>query len=168
MVQSNTRKGESPGPVGVAIMTLSDVDSGPAVEAGDMVRQVIKDHGHSVVRAGKVACEHQEVQRVLREAIEDRTVDSVILVGGTGLGRRDVALEAVEPFEEKVLPGFGEMLRLIDQRRQGMDSLRTRATAFVSEGKVVFCVPGSPHIAKLAAENLIAPELVKVLSEARS
>lgn len=148
-------------------MTVSDASAEACGTPADAVKDTLRSFGHVVVREDKVGCDPHEVQRVLREAIEDREVDAIILVGGTGLSKREITLEAVEPFQEKALLGFGEMLSRVSSEESGTPSMRVRAGAFVSEGKVVFCLPGSERLAGLATSRLIGPELSQVLSEAR-
>jgi molybdenum cofactor biosynthesis protein B len=43
----------------------------------------------------------------------------------------------------------------------------SRASAFVTEGKIVFCLPGSEKAVRLAVEKLIAPELGHMVWEAQ-
>ena len=90
-----------------------------------------------------------------------------MVCGGTGVSKSDVTIEAVEPLMEKALPGFGELLRLLSYRRVGAAAMLTRASAGVARGKAIFCVPGSPDAARLAAEELIAPEAPHVVKHAR-
>lgn len=154
-------------PVRVAVVVVSDEVVGSSDASGDAVRSLLTEFGHVVVREGRVCQEQQEVQRVLREAIEGQDVDSIILIGGTGLSKKDVTLEAAEPFQEKLLPGFSELLRQITFEEAGATSLCLRSAAFVSEGKIVFCIPGSEQVARVATGRLIAPELGRLLSECR-
>jgi molybdenum cofactor biosynthesis protein B len=92
--------------------------------------------------------------------------DAVIIAGGTGVARRDVTIETVEPMFDKTLPGFGEMLRRIGHEKVGTAALLTRTTAGVIKGVPVFCLPGAPNAVKIAM-SLILPEIGHVVKHAR-
>lgn len=84
--------------------------------------------------------------------------DIIISSGGTGLSPSDVTIEAVNPFFEKEIPGFGELFRYKSLAQVGNSVMLTRAVSGVARGKVIFCLPGSPNAVKLAME-LILPEM---------
>ncbi|MGQ9588235.1 MAG: MogA/MoaB family molybdenum cofactor biosynthesis protein, partial [Thermoplasmata archaeon] len=107
----------------------------------------------------------QEIQRALRELVEDPEVQAVIMNGGTGLAERDVTLEAVSHFKEKDIPGFGELFRMLSFQEIGSAAMMSRAAGFVTEGKVVFCLPGSEKAVRLATSELIGPELGHIVWE---
>jgi molybdenum cofactor biosynthesis protein B len=88
--------------------------------------------------------------------------DVIISTGGTGISPNDVTIEAVTPFIEKEMSGFGELFRLKSIDQIGNSVMLTRAIAGVARGKVIFCLPGSPNAVKLALE-LILPEMGHIL-----
>jgi molybdenum cofactor biosynthesis protein B len=88
--------------------------------------------------------------------------DVIISSGGTGLSPADITIEAVTPFIEKEMPGFGELFRSKSIEQIGNSVMLTRALAGVARGKVIFCLPGSPNAVKLAIE-LILPEMGHIL-----
>jgi molybdenum cofactor synthesis domain len=94
--------------------------------------------------------------------------DAAILCGGTGLTASDVTIEAITPMLEKVIPGFGELFRIMSYEEIGTASVLSRAMAGVVEGKAVFCIPGSPNAAKLAVSKIIVPELGHIISHVRT
>ena len=102
----------------------------------------------------------------MRDFIEDSSVQAIIVNGGTGVAKADVTLEAVAHFEEKQLPGFGELFRTLSHQEIGSAAMMSRASAFVSEGKPVFCIPGSEKAVRLAVTKLIEPELGHLVWEA--
>jgi len=151
---------------GVAVVSVSDVTAGWEAPPGSAVEEALVYSGHAITRRASVKRDHNEVQRALREAIEDPEVQVIVIVGGTGLAKDDITLEAVESFEEKPLPGFGEALRRLPEAGTGPESCLLRGAAFVSEGKLVFCLPGSDDLARSAAEHLIGPVLEGAVKEA--
>jgi molybdenum cofactor biosynthesis protein B len=60
---------------------------------------------------------------------------------------------------EKVLPGFGELFRMLSFQEVGAAAMLSRATAGTYRGKVVFSTPGSPNAVQVAVEKLILPEI---------
>jgi molybdenum cofactor biosynthesis protein B len=92
--------------------------------------------------------------------------DVIISSGGTGLSPTDVTIEAVTPFIEKDMPGFGELFRLKSIEQVGNSIMLTRAIAGIARGKVIFCLPGSPNAVKLALE-LILPEIGHILKHVK-
>ena len=88
-------------------------------------------------------------------AIEAATGDGVRLVvttGGTGIAARDVTPEATLRVCEKVIPGFGELMRAVSLTRTAMAPL-SRAQAAIRGTALIVNLPGSESGAR---ENLQA------------
>jgi molybdenum cofactor biosynthesis protein B len=90
----------------------------------------------------------------------------VVFTGGTGVAPRDVTPETVEPLLERVIPGFGELFRMLSWQEVGSAALLSRALAGIAAGRVVFVLPGSRAAVELALEKLILPELGHLAAEA--
>jgi molybdenum cofactor biosynthesis protein B len=149
-----------------AVITVSDTRTKETDGSGAAITESLKSHGHDVKRYSIVKDDIPIIQKALREAMEDKSVQAVILNGGTGVTSRDSTIEAIEDFKEKELPGFGELFRSLSYQEIGAAAMLSRAVAFVSEGKIVFALPGSTAAVKLATEKLIAGELGHIISEA--
>ncbi len=80
-------------------------------------------------------------------------VQLVLVSGGTGLGRRDVTPEAIEPLLDRRLPGVEEALRSYGQARNPMAML-SRSVAGVVGSTLVVCLPGSPRACEEAMAAL--------------
>ena len=160
-------KSRAPKSVSVAIITVSDTRTEEDDYSGKSIGEILERAGHKLVRRVIVKDEMSQIQGVLRELIEDEGIQAIILNGGTGISTRDLTLEAVSTFEEKVMPGFGELFRALSYQEIGSAAMMSRAAAFVTERKVVFCVPGSEKAVRLATEKLIAPELAHAVWEAQ-
>ena len=159
-------RSKAPKSVSFAVITVSDTRTEADDLSGKAITQLMERAGHNPVRKAIVRDDIPEIQRVLRESIEDSRIQAIIINGGTGVAKRDVTLEAVSHFEEKPLPGFGELFRTLSFQEIGSAAMMSRAAAFVSEGKIVFCLPGSEKAVRLATERLIAPELGHLVWEA--
>jgi molybdenum cofactor biosynthesis protein B len=150
----------------VAVITVSDTRTDKDDTSGDAIIALASAAGHRVVRKAIVKDDVHEIQRTLRELIEDKGVQVVVMNGGTGVTKRDVTIEAVSHFEEKPIPGFGELFRALSYQEVGSAAMLSRAAAFVSGGKVVFCLPGSERAVRLGVSKLVLPELGHVVWEA--
>ncbi|MCJ7464660.1 MAG: MogA/MoaB family molybdenum cofactor biosynthesis protein [Thermoplasmata archaeon] len=160
-------KSKAPKSVNLAIITVSDTRTEADDSSGMAIADIMARAGHIIVRRAIVKDEVEEIQKALRELIEDTGVQAVVINGGTGIARRDVTLEAITPFQEKSIPGFGELFRVLSFNQVGSAAMMSRASAFVTEGKIVFCLPGSEKAVRLAVEKLIAPELGHMVWEAQ-
>jgi len=143
--------------------------SGHAVdESGDLILGALSRSGHHVAFRVLVSDDEARIADAIGNALNRADVDAIITCGGTGIGSQDVSIETATHFFRKELPGFGELLRRLSFDEIKSASLLTRATAGVSkEGKIIFCLPGSPHAAKLALNEIIIPEIGHIVKSAR-
>jgi molybdopterin adenylyltransferase len=95
-----------------------------------------------------------------------KTANCIIFNGGTGLTHDDCTIEAIIPLLEKKIDGFGELFRMKSIQQIGTASMLSRAVAGISNGKAVFCIPGSTPAVTLATKELIIPEIAHILSHA--
>jgi len=159
-------RSKAPKSVTFAVLTVSSTRVDADDYSGKAIIELLTSAGHKLARKIIVKDNIEEVQKALREFIEDGSVQAVVVNGGTGVAKTDVTLEAVAHFEEKQLPGFGELFRVLSHQEIGSAAMMSRASAFVSEGKPVFCIPGSEKAVRLAVTKLIAPELGHLVWEA--
>lgn len=166
LTEVDTRVNKGPESVGVTVVIVSDTATDRDTASGLAICESLSRAGHRVMGRTVVKHDVQAIRAVLRELVETREVQAVVIIGGTGLCRREATLEAVEPFQEKTIPGFGELLRMHSYTELGSVAMTLRATAFASEGKVVFCLPDLEPAARLAVDRLIAPDLGRLVREA--
>jgi molybdopterin adenylyltransferase len=146
-------------PINIAVLTVSDTRGPEDDTSGDILVQRVKAAGHSL--AGR-ALEKDEVPRIvsrLNDWIDDRSVDCIIITGGTGLTGRDVTPEALERVKEKDIPGFGELFRWISYGTIGTSTIQSRACAVVARGTYVFALPGSNGAVKDGWDGILAEQL---------
>jgi molybdopterin adenylyltransferase len=67
----------------------------------------------------------------------------VVTTGGTGPARRDVTPEATEAVCQKMLPGFGELMRAVSLKAVPT-AILSRQTAGVRGSSLVLNLPGKP------------------------
>jgi molybdenum cofactor biosynthesis protein B len=158
---------KAPKKVRLAIITVSDTRTEEDDLSGLAIKSLAEGAGHVVAKKAIVKDDVKQIQKTLREIIEQPALDAVVISGGTGISGRDVTLEAVEDFREKSLPGFGELFRMLSYDEIKSAAMMSRAEAFVTEGKIVFCLPGSEKAVRLAMTKLIIPELGHIVWEIR-
>ncbi len=152
-------KGKAPVSVQCLVITCSDTRTPETDASGQLIMQMLKDAGHTVVAYYIVKDEPGQILFRINQGISHGMAQAIIVNGGTGISRRDSTFEAVDRMLEKRLDGFGEIFRYLTYREIGSAAIMSRATAGVVKGRVVFSIPGSEHAVKLAMESLILPEL---------
>jgi len=135
--------------------------------SGDLIENLLRSNGHDVTSRLIIPDDREAIEKAVNVRLASVDVDAIIISGGTGISTTDVTIETVKPLLEKELEGFGEILRRISYDEIGSAAVMTRATAGVSEGKAIFCVPGSPHAVQVAVEKLILKETGHILRHAR-
>lgn len=158
-------KARAPRSVGCFVLTISDSKTPETDTSGALIRELLEKAGHVVVGAAIVKDEPSEVQSIIRSQSADPRVQAVIMTGGTGITSRDATFEAVEALLDKRLTGFGELFRLLSYQEIGSAAMLSRAQAGVSEGRIIFSLPGSPNACRLALQKLIIPELGHLVRE---
>jgi molybdopterin adenylyltransferase len=134
-------------------------------ESGDAADLLIRNSGHAVSGRRLVPDSKPMIEKEVRDFLKGKD-DVLLLTGGTGAAKADVTIEVARPFFEKELDGFGELLRRVSYDEIGAAAFLTRATAGVSKGKLILCLPGSPGAVTTAMKTTIA-ELPHVLYVAR-
>ena len=163
---SHHHRKQAPARVPTAVITVSDTRTPETDTGGDRVVECLEGAGHPVVCREIVADEPSQIQALLARVLEQADLGAVILTGGTGVAPRDQTPEAVEPLLDRVVPGFGELFRMLSYEEIGAAALLSRALAGLVGGRVVFVIPGSRGAVRLAMEKLILPEIGHLAGEA--
>jgi len=151
------------GPVPVAVVTVSDTRTPETDTNGAWLRERVEAAGHVLAGYRVVRDEPEEVAAALDEMAAVARV--VLFNGGTGISPRDTTYDVLAARLEKVLPGFGELFRMLSWEQVGAAAMLSRATAGTYRGRVVVSTPGSPAAVRLAWERLIEPELAHLAWE---
>ena len=150
-------------PVAIALLTVSDTRTAENDTSGDILAERINGAGHHLAAR---AIEKDDALRIaarLNNWIDDRSVDAVVITGGTGLTGRDVTPEALERVKEtggaRDIPGFGELFRWLSFKSIGTSTVQSRACAIVARGTYIFALPGSNGAVKDGWDRILAEQL---------
>ena len=92
--------------------------------------------------------------------------DVVITSGGTGCGKKDVTIDAVNGLINRKLEGFGELFRLLSFGEIGASAMMSRAMLGITkDSKIICALPGSPNAVSMALNKLLLPELAHICWE---
>ena len=135
--------------------------------SGDTIEALLRNAGHRVLVRKVVADDKGMIAEAVHTVLGSAELDAAVFCGGTGIAPKDVTIETVQPFLEKVLPGFGEIFRRLSYDKMGSAAVMSRAVAGVAKGKVLFCIPGSPDAVRVSVETLILPETPHIVRHVR-
>ncbi len=152
--------------VPVWIITVSDTRTAETDTGGLLLADLLREGGHPVVGREIVRDDPDAIASALDGALARAGVGAVLLTGGTGVAPRDVTPETVASRLDRLLPGFGELFRVLSYAEIGSAALLSRALGGVAAGRVVFALPGSRGAIRLAMEKLVLPELGHLAAEA--
>ncbi len=152
--------------VPTVVVTVSDTRTLETDTGGALVAELLEGGGHRVLERRIVPDEPGEIVSALEAALERDGCRAVVFTGGTGVAPRDVTPDTVEPRLERVVPGFGELFRLLSYEDIGSAAILSRALAGIARGRVVFVLPGSRGAVRLALDKLVLPEIGHLAAEA--
>jgi molybdenum cofactor biosynthesis protein B len=135
--------------------------------SGDLIERLITEAGHRQVGRKLISDSKPMITKTTKQALASKTVEAVIITGGTGLSPTDVTIESIDPILDRKIPGFGELFRKISYDSIGSAAMLSRATAGTTKGKAIFCLPGSPDAVQTALTKLILPELSHIIRISR-
>ncbi len=135
------------------VITCSDASSrGERVDrSGPAVREILEANGYGVDTVLIVPDDIDDIANAIETAAGDG-VRLIVTTGGTGIAARDVTPEATLRVCEKVIPGFGEIMRAASLQKTAMAPL-SRAQAATRGTALIVNLPGSESGAR---ENLQA------------
>ena len=145
--------------VNIAVLTISDTRKEETDKSGALLVEQLTAAGHTLVKKAIVRDKQADIVATLREWISDPAIDVVLTTGGTGVTGRDVTPEALCEINEKEIPGFGELFRMLSYDLIGTSTIQSRATAGVANGTYLFGLPGSPGACRDAWDGILLSQL---------
>ncbi|WP_274387974.1 molybdenum cofactor synthesis domain-containing protein [Salsipaludibacter albus] len=121
--------------------------------SGDLLADLLAEAGHAPIDRRVVPDEVDDLSTAIAAACADGA-RLVVVTGGTGLGPRDVTPEALHAVTDRVLPGFGEVMRAVGRASTPLADL-SRSVAATRGTSLVLAVPGSPSGARESVEAVL-------------
>jgi len=137
------------------IAVISDTRSINDDKSGLILEQKIIQSGHTVYSKEFIKDDSKKIIFYIKECLNLKNINMILLTGGTGLTGRDSTPEAVKKVIEKEIPGFGEIFRMISFEKIGASAIQSRAIAGIARDKFIFAIPGSPSACSDAWENIL-------------
>jgi len=151
--------------IACGVITVSDTRTEETDKSGKLILDLLAASGHTANAYHIIKDDPGQIKPLLDKLLDDPALEALIFNGGTGVSRRDVTFDVVSREIEKVLPGFGELFRMMSFEEIGSAAMLSRAVAGTARGKAVFSVPGSSGAVRLAMEKLILPEMPHIVYE---
>jgi molybdopterin adenylyltransferase len=138
---------ETQNPAKIGIVTVSDRASrgeyedrgGPAIHA--YLDGILTSPWIPVVRV--IPDERPTIEEALKQLC-DEGCSLVVTTGGTGPALRDVTPEATEAVCDKLMPGFGELMRKVSLEKVPT-AILSRQTAGIRGQTLIVNLPGQPR-----------------------
>jgi len=144
-----------------AVVVCSDsVSKGESTDTtGKTVIDRLKQYGLEIV-AYEVIPDEITIIRSKAETLTASNIDLIIFTGGTGLSKRDVTPEAIEPMLETPIPGIMEAVRHYGQERMPYAML-SRGVAGFKKNSLLLTLPGSVRAVQEIVDALF-PQILHV------
>ena len=131
----------------IGIVTVSDRASqgiyedkgGPAIR--DCLTEILTSEWEAVPRV--IPDERELIESTLRDLCDHEGCCLIVTTGGTGPAKRDVTPEATESVCEKILDGFGELMRQVSLKVVPT-AILSRQIAGVRGQSLIVNLPGKP------------------------
>ncbi|MBK3803964.1 molybdopterin adenylyltransferase [Azospirillum brasilense] len=134
-------------PARIGIVTVSDRASqgiyedkgGPAIR--EELERIVASPWEPVARV--IPDDREGIAATLIELADRERCDLIVTTGGTGPAPRDVTPEATEQVCEKMMPGFGELMRSVSLTVVPT-AILSRQTAGIRGSSLIVNLPGKP------------------------
>ena len=143
----------------IAVLTVSDTRNLENDTSGQFLCDALLESSHEL--SGRLI-EIDDIYRlraVVSTWIADKSVDVILVTGGTGFTARDSTPEALVPLLDRSITGFGELFRQLSFDEIGSSTVQSRAFAGISNNTLVFCIPGSTGACRTAWNGILKEQL---------
>ncbi|MDI9876149.1 molybdopterin adenylyltransferase [Flectobacillus rivi] len=134
-------------PIKIGVINVSDRASAGIYEdiPGKAVVETLKEYLVSEFETVyKVIPDEQElISETLKYMSDTEGCCLIVTTGGTGPAKRDVTPEATEAICEKMMPGFGELMRT-ESLKYVPTAILSRQTAGIRGKSLIINLPGKP------------------------
>ncbi|RQD69050.1 molybdopterin adenylyltransferase [Campylobacter hepaticus] len=141
----------------IGILTLSDRASNGIYEdkATSEIERVLNSYIKNEILYHKelIPDEYDLIVEKLLYLSDEKKCDLIITSGGTGPAPRDLTPEATQAVCEKLMPGFGELMRL-ESLKFVSTAILSRQTAGIRKQSLIINLPGNPKAIKECLEPI--------------
>jgi molybdenum cofactor biosynthesis protein B len=150
---------KTPVSLNCAVLTVSDSRTLAQDTSGALLIEMLTADGHRLTDRALVKDDRFQIRAVVSHWIAEPHVDVILTTGGTGFTGRDSTPEAIAPLLEKIIDGFGELFRQVSYEEIGTSTIQSRALGGLSNGTLVFCMPGSKNACRTAWTRILHNQL---------
>ena len=131
----------------IGIVTVSDRASQGVYEdlSGKAIEEVLTEYikGEWQKDYRLIPDEQNQIEQTLSDLADNSHCDLIVTTGGTGPAPRDVTQEATEAVSDKMMPGFGELMRQTSLQYVPT-AILSRQTAGIRKQSLIVNLPGKP------------------------
>ncbi len=146
-------------PVNIAVLTVSDTRTEEDDTSGNSLVENLTESGHILADKNIVIDDIYQIRAVVSKWVADKSIEAILITGGTGFSERDSTPEAVLPLFDKEVKGYGELFRHVSYDEIGTSTIQSRALAGLANATVIFVMPGSTGACKTAWNGVIKDQL---------
>lgn len=134
-------------PIKIGVITVSDRASKGEYDdlSGPSIIETLKDYltikWEPIYQV--IPDEQKTIENTIKQMADEFSCALIVTTGGTGPALRDVTPEATEIVCEKMLPGFGELMRQVSLQYVPT-AILSRQTAGIRGKSLVINLPGKP------------------------
>ena len=112
---------------------------GPAIES--YLQEVLESPYETTKKI--ISDDQKLIEKTIIELCDSENCALVVTTGGTGPAERDVTPEATESVCQKMMPGFGELMRQVSLKKVPT-AILSRQTAGIRNHSLIVNLPGKP------------------------
>lgn len=131
----------------IGILTVSDRASAGVYEdlSGQAIIATLNEYLSSPWKSAYrvIPDEQALIEASLKQMVDEEGCCLIVTTGGTGPALRDVTPEATEAVCEKMMPGFGELMRQVSLKYVPT-AILSRQTAGIRGKSLIINLPGKP------------------------
>jgi molybdenum cofactor biosynthesis protein MoaC len=144
--------------ISASVITLSDRCFRKEAEdlSGPLASNWLSSQGAKIENTLILPDDSEMLKRELKRLVESKKVRVIVTSGGTGISTRDITPETVLSLSQdlggKEVLGIGELLRK-SGAHYTKKSWLSRSCAYLVQGILILCLPGSPNAVKESLEE---------------
>ncbi len=137
--------------INIGVITTSDRASAGIYEdiSGKAIQQVLSDYILDDIKYHYkiISDDMQTIEQAIKDMADKQKCSLIVTTGGTGPAVRDVTPEATLNVCQKMLPGFGELMRQTSLKYVPT-AILSRQTAGIRDKSLIINLPGKPKSIK--------------------